>query len=65
MGVDFEPKIVAFMCNWCTYAGADSAGVARLPSPANILPIRVMCSGRRLARDGDARVSALAQTACW
>jgi F420-non-reducing hydrogenase iron-sulfur subunit len=46
MGVNFEPKIVAFMCNWCTYAGADNAGVARLPSPANVLPIRVMCSGR-------------------
>jgi len=46
MGVEFKPKIVAFMCNWCTYAGADSAGVARLESPANILPIRVMCSGR-------------------
>jgi F420-non-reducing hydrogenase iron-sulfur subunit len=53
MGVDeatkvteFEPRIVAFMCNWCTYAGADNAGVARLESPANILPIRVMCSGR-------------------
>jgi F420-non-reducing hydrogenase iron-sulfur subunit len=53
MGVDeatkateFEPRVVAFMCNWCTYAGADNAGVARLPSPANILPIRVMCSGR-------------------
>jgi len=47
MGVEgFEPKIVAFMCNWCTYAGADNAGVARLESPANILPIRVMCSGR-------------------
>jgi F420-non-reducing hydrogenase iron-sulfur subunit len=47
MGVEgFEPRIVAFMCNWCTYAGADNAGVARLESPANILPIRVMCSGR-------------------
>lgn len=44
--VEFEPRIVAFMCNWCSYAGADNAGVARLPSPANILPIRVMCSGR-------------------
>jgi F420-non-reducing hydrogenase iron-sulfur subunit len=43
---EFEPKVVAFMCNWCTYAGADNAGVARLESPANILPIRVMCSGR-------------------
>jgi F420-non-reducing hydrogenase iron-sulfur subunit len=46
MGVEFEPKIVAFMCNWCTYAGADTAGVARLRSPVNILPVRVMCSGR-------------------
>ena len=42
----FEPRIVAFLCNWCSYAGADNAGIARLPSPANILPIRVMCSGR-------------------
>ncbi len=46
MDVEFEPRIVAFMCNWCTYAGADNAGVARLQSPANVLPIRVMCSGR-------------------
>jgi len=46
MDVDFEPRIVAFMCNWCTYAGADNAGVARMQSPANVLPIRVMCSGR-------------------
>lgn len=43
---EFEPRVVAFMCNWCTYAGADNAGVARLESPPNILPIRVMCSGR-------------------
>lgn len=42
----FEPKIVTFMCNWCSYAGADNAGIARIPSPPNILPIRVMCSGR-------------------
>ena len=46
MDVEFEPRIVAFMCNWCTYAGADNAGVARMVSPANVLPIRVMCSGR-------------------
>jgi F420-non-reducing hydrogenase iron-sulfur subunit len=46
MSIAFEPKVVAFMCNWCTYAGADNAGVARMPSPTNILPIRVMCSGR-------------------
>jgi F420-non-reducing hydrogenase iron-sulfur subunit len=43
---EFEPKIIGFCCNWCTYAGADNAGVARMQSPANVLPIRVMCSGR-------------------
>ena len=46
MSESFEPRIVAFLCNWCSYAGADNAGIARIPSPANILPIRVMCSGR-------------------
>ena len=43
---DFEPKIVAFLCNLCAYAGADLAGVSRLQYPSNIRPIRVMCSGR-------------------
>jgi len=42
----FEPKIIAFLCNWCTYTGADLAGVSRLKSPANIRVIRTMCSGR-------------------
>jgi len=46
MSESFEPKIVAFLCNWCSYAGADNAGIARMASPANVLPIRVMCSGR-------------------
>jgi F420-non-reducing hydrogenase iron-sulfur subunit len=46
MGVEFEPKIVAFMCNWCTYAAADTAGVSRMQQLPNVLPIRVMCSGR-------------------
>ena len=46
MNESFEPRIVAFLCNWCSYAGADNAGIARMQSPANILPIRVMCSGR-------------------
>lgn len=41
-----EPKIVAFLCNWCSYAGADTAGVSRFQYPPNIRPIRVMCSGR-------------------
>jgi F420-non-reducing hydrogenase iron-sulfur subunit len=42
----FEPRIVAFACNWCSYAGADLAGVSRLQYPPNIRTIRVMCSGR-------------------
>ena len=40
----FEPKIIAFMCNWCTYGAADLAGVSRLLYPPNIRPIRLMCS---------------------
>lgn len=43
---EFEPKILAFCCNWCSYAGADLAGVSRLQYPPNIRIIRVMCSGR-------------------
>lgn len=42
----FEPKIAAFLCNWCSYAGADLAGTSRIKYPPNVLPIRVMCSGR-------------------
>jgi len=42
----FEPKIVAFCCNWCAYAGADLAGVGRISYPTNIRIIRLMCSGR-------------------
>lgn len=42
---DYEPAIVAFFCNWCTYTAADLAGTARLPYPANIKIIRMMCSG--------------------
>jgi F420-non-reducing hydrogenase iron-sulfur subunit len=41
----FEPRILAFLCNWCSYAGADLAGVSRLQYPPNIRVIRVMCSG--------------------
>ncbi len=43
---DFEPKIVAFFCNWCTYLAADLAGTSRVKYAPNILDIRVMCSGR-------------------
>jgi F420-non-reducing hydrogenase iron-sulfur subunit len=42
----FMPKILAFLCNWCSYAGADLAGTSRLKYPTSILPIRVMCSSR-------------------
>ncbi|MBA7541729.1 hypothetical protein ES705_34045 [subsurface metagenome] len=42
----WEPKIVAFLCNWCSYAGADLAGVSRLQYGTNIRIIRVPCSGR-------------------
>jgi len=42
----FEPKIIGFLCNWCSYAGADLAGVSRIQYPTNIRIIRVMCSGR-------------------
>ena len=42
----FEPKIVGFLCNWCSYAGADLAGVSRIQYPPNIRIIRVMYSGR-------------------
>jgi F420-non-reducing hydrogenase iron-sulfur subunit len=41
----FEPLIVTFCCNWCSYAGADLAGVSRIQYPPNIRIIRVMCSG--------------------
>jgi len=42
----WEPKIAAFLCNWCSYAGADLAGVSRLQYPTNVSIIRVPCSGR-------------------
>ncbi len=43
---DWNPKIVAFLCNWCSYAGADLAGVSRMQYAPNIRIIRVPCSGR-------------------
>jgi coenzyme F420-reducing hydrogenase delta subunit/ferredoxin len=42
----YEPNIIAYLCTWCSYTGADTAGIARLKSPANIRAIRVPCSGR-------------------
>ena len=44
--MSYEPKIVAFLCNWCSYAGADLAGTSRTKYPPNVRVIRVMCSGR-------------------
>jgi coenzyme F420-reducing hydrogenase delta subunit len=43
---DWEPKIIAFLCNWCSYAGADLAGISRIQYPPNIRVIRIPCSGR-------------------
>ena len=45
MSEDYEPKIVAFLCKWCSSAGSDLAGVSRMQYPANVVPITVMCSG--------------------
>jgi len=43
---EFKPKILVFACNWCSYAGADNAGVNRMQYPPDIRVIRTMCSGR-------------------
>ena len=46
MNKNFEPKIICFLCKWCTYAGADLAGTSRMEYLPNGIPIRVMCSSR-------------------
>jgi len=46
MGEEFKPRIVAFLCNWCSYAGADVAGGSKLEMPPTLTPIKVMCSSR-------------------
>ena len=43
---EWEPKIIGFLCNWCSYAGADLAGTSRIQYPSNIRILRVPCSGR-------------------
>jgi len=43
---EFEPRIIGFLCNWCSYAGADLAGVSRIQYPPTLRIVRVMCSGR-------------------
>jgi coenzyme F420-reducing hydrogenase delta subunit len=45
MTEEFEPKIVAFLCKWCSSAGSDLAGVSRMEYPSNVIPIQVLCSG--------------------
>jgi len=57
---EFEPKIVGFLCNWCSYAGADKAGAEQIAFPPNVHVVRVMCSGRV---DGQAVLDAFAQGA--
>jgi F420-non-reducing hydrogenase iron-sulfur subunit len=44
--IAFEPRIIGFLCRWCSYPGADLAGSSRIKYPPNMIPIRVMCSGR-------------------
>lgn len=46
MAEQFEPNIIGFLCNWCSYAGADLAGTSRMKYPPNLKSIRVMCTGR-------------------
>jgi len=46
MSEEFEPRIIAFLCNWCSYAGADVAGSSKLEMPSTITPVKVMCSSR-------------------
>ena len=46
MTKEFEPLIIGFTCNWCSYRAADMAGTARLKYPPNVRLVRLMCSGR-------------------
>ena len=59
---DFEPRIIGFFCNWCTYAGADLAGTSRIQDPPNVRVIRLMCSG---ALDPVYVIKALLEGADW
>jgi F420-non-reducing hydrogenase iron-sulfur subunit len=46
MADKFDPKLIGFFCRWCTYQAADLAGTSRLKYPPNLVPVRVMCTGR-------------------
>ncbi len=43
---NWEPKIIAFLCNWCSYGAADLAGVSRMQYPSNVRVVRIPCTGR-------------------
>jgi F420-non-reducing hydrogenase iron-sulfur subunit len=43
---EFQPRVVSFLCHWCSYGAADAAGSSRKPHPANVKIVRVMCSGQ-------------------
>lgn len=60
MGADWEPRIIGFLCYWCSYTGADNAGSARMKYSPNVDIIKVMCSGRI---DPDLVLSAFAKGA--
>mgnify|MGYP006268120443 CR=1 FL=1 len=62
---DWEPKILAFLCRWCSYAGADLCGVSRYQYPSSMRIIRVMCSG--MVHPGFVTEAFLRgiRTACW
>ena len=62
--MSYEPKIVGFLCNWCSYTGADLAGTSRIQYPPNIRIIRVMCSARIDPTFVLQRPGARAPTAC-
>jgi F420-non-reducing hydrogenase iron-sulfur subunit len=46
MSLSEKPEIIAFVCHWCAYAGADLAGITRVQYPPNVRLVRVMCTGR-------------------
>ena len=66
---DFEPLILGFTCNWCSYRAADLAGTARTKYPSNVRLIRLMCSGRmepEFILEGFAKgADAVIMTGCW
>ena len=68
-GQPFEPVILGFTCNWCSYRAADLAGTARTKYPYNVRLIRLMCSGRmepEFILEGFARgADAVIMTGCW